>query len=611
VANSGGSLNWNSELGIDSGNNIDGNPFFVLEIDPTSAPSTSGDLRLQTNSPAVDRGDDAANDTIADLDGNLRVRGTSIDIGAFELDPDLYEGFTIHVDAGSDQNGYGHSWANAFANIQDALDFARPGDTIKVAQGTYYPDVGSTQVDNDRTATFLLKSGVTLFGGYASGGDEFSESDPEFFPTILSGDIDQNDGPNFTNTDGNSFHILTGTGVDDSAVLDGFTITAGNARSSEIANSSRGGALFCNGSGSPTFANCIFISNQGNIGAVAYLNRASPGFTNCSFIGNQGGFGGVLFNAFNPTNPTFTNCEFKGNHAAQEGGVVYNDLGAAPAFINCSFQGNRTEDLGGVAYNSRSSSPTFVNSIIWNNQEKASTTGPGASVYNNDNSAPTFSYCLIENSGGSDNWDPLIGTNDGNNIDKDPLFILQIDPANAPATNGNLRLASDSPAFDAGLDSSNTLSEDLAGNARIQNLSIDLGAYEGFSNTFEYLFGQYTAVGDANRNGRSNYEDYARGFDPGEANTPQENPSSSLRDGTFLITTSERIEVDDVYTYLQRSTSLLPGSWEYLTEGIEFSAEISSSTDSRNYLTVSIPYEPSENVFYRLIFRKTPAPRDT
>ena len=103
----------------------------------------------------------------------------------------------------------------------------------------------------NETATFQLKNGVVIMGGYAG----FGEPDPdardiELYKTILSGDI----GIPCDNSD-NSYHVVTGSGTDETAVLDGFTITAGNA------NGHDGGGMF-NLDGSPTVMNCIFTDNS-------------------------------------------------------------------------------------------------------------------------------------------------------------------------------------------------------------------------------------------------------------------------------------------------------------------------------------------------------------
>ena len=63
-----------------------------------SANDDLGDLRLTSRSPAVDYGDDAlavdaqGNPLATDLDGNLRIHGTSVDCGALEFQGDVAPG---------------------------------------------------------------------------------------------------------------------------------------------------------------------------------------------------------------------------------------------------------------------------------------------------------------------------------------------------------------------------------------------------------------------------------------------------------------------------------------------------------------------------------------
>lgn len=95
VANSGGSDDWNEDIGVDDGNNLDADPLFVDTPDPDDAPTIGGDLRLTEGSPAIDAGDPDTDpliyptdedETPIDLDGNPRFfgKGEVIDMGAYE-----------------------------------------------------------------------------------------------------------------------------------------------------------------------------------------------------------------------------------------------------------------------------------------------------------------------------------------------------------------------------------------------------------------------------------------------------------------------------------------------------------------------------------------------
>ena len=56
---------------------------------------------------------------------------------------------------------------------------------------------------------------------------EWASRDPNIYQTILSGDIGVVD-----NNSDNSYHVVTGSDTNSTAILDGFTITAGNANGS-------------------------------------------------------------------------------------------------------------------------------------------------------------------------------------------------------------------------------------------------------------------------------------------------------------------------------------------------------------------------------------------
>jgi len=110
---------------------------------------------------------------------------------------------------GGATDGFCTSWATA-CELSFALSSAVSSQEIWVAAGTYKPTAGS-----DRTATFQLKAGVALYGGFA--GDEATRAERDWAAhvTTLSGDLGV-----ANNTTDNSYHVVTGaTG----ATLDGFT----------------------------------------------------------------------------------------------------------------------------------------------------------------------------------------------------------------------------------------------------------------------------------------------------------------------------------------------------------------------------------------------------
>ena len=83
-------------------------------------------------------------------------------------------GGAIYVDANATGANNGSSWADAYIYLQDGLAAATSGDNIWVAQGAYKPDHGIGKTPGDRTATFELKAGVSIYGGFPAGGGTWS-----------------------------------------------------------------------------------------------------------------------------------------------------------------------------------------------------------------------------------------------------------------------------------------------------------------------------------------------------------------------------------------------------------------------------------------------------
>ena len=240
------------------------------------------------------------------------------------------------------------NWANA-CSLQTALSGAINGDEIWVQAGVYKP----TGNPADRNATFNLRDGVAIYGGFAGIESYRSQRDWRVHPTILSGDIDQND----ANADGNfiaesttdlqgdnSFRVVSNDGLGASAVLDGFVITAGQA--SAYDSSSSGGGGMYNSTSNPSLANIIFSGNSTLYGGGGmYNNFSSPSLTNITFSGNMANSGGGIYNY--DSNPTLTYITFSNNTANSGGGGIYN-YGSNPTLTHVIFNNNSANDGGGM-----------------------------------------------------------------------------------------------------------------------------------------------------------------------------------------------------------------------------------------------------------------------
>ena len=249
----------------------------------------------------------------------------------------------------------GTSWERAYVDLQQGLAAAVSGDRILVADGTYKPTSGT-----NRTISFVLKNGVGLCGGYAGyGAAEPDEQDVEAYPSVLSGDIGA-----VRNSFDNSYHVLLADSVNATAVLNGFTITAGYASGTSWL--ARGGGML-NLSSSPTLSNCTFIYNwaRGSGGGI-YNFDSSPTLSNCTFSGNVASLvhGGGMYN--DASSPMLNNCTFNENSAYYCGGGMFNDEFSSPMAINCRFTGNSANFDGGGICNDNSTL-TLINCVFSGN----------------------------------------------------------------------------------------------------------------------------------------------------------------------------------------------------------------------------------------------------
>ncbi len=332
------------------------------------------------------------------------------------------------------------------ATIQGAIHAAAQGDTICVRPGTYEENID--------------------FVGKAV--------------TVVS-----EKGPDLTVVDGNSVDrcFIFQSGEDRNSVLEGFTITNGDAQGGN------GGGIDCTLQSSPTITNCVIAGNRAaalgggiacrgfshaKITGCTFINNVSEGayegsqggglscfilsnaiVTDCVFIGNESQWGGGL--DCSGSYPVITNCVFQGNEAYLGGGAIFCSS-ADPVVTNCTMVDNAAYIGGGLVTAGAvlPSYPVLTNSILWNNSPEQIYIGIGGA---------TVTFC-----------DVMGGWPGTGNINETPSFV-DLDA-------GDFHLNWYSPCRDAGDNAAVQTASDNEGDPRIVLGRVDMGADEFYHHLY-------------------------------------------------------------------------------------------------------------------------------
>ena len=314
------------------------------------------------------------------------------------------DGAIIYVDTSASGADDGTSWADAYPDLQSAISAAVSSDEIWVAAGTYYPTAGV-----NRTISFTLKNGVSIYGGFDGTETLLSQRDPDTNITILSGDIGTSN-----QISDNSYHVVSGGGTGNSAVLDGFTITKGNADLLVVGGQEQYGAGIYNLNSSPTLNNLILTGNTTpRYGAGMYNSASSPKLNKVIFINNTAQRAGGMYNT-NFSNPELTNVIFSNNDASSRGGGMTTAESSAPILTNVTFSGN-TADWGAAIHNT-DGFPTLINVTISGNTADED----GGGLYN-DVSTPTLINVTISNNSAGLHGDGIFNAN-SNSVIKNSII---------------------------------------------------------------------------------------------------------------------------------------------------------------------------------------------
>ena len=609
---------------------------------PVFVDPAHGDYHLVTGSPGMNRGNNAQVALATDKDGNPRIVGSAVDMGAYEIQTAVN---VRYVDAHGTNPVIGYiSWATAATNLQDAADLAAPGDTILVADGDYLyggkPGVrlsvsnsltiesvngpATTIIDgNFNVGCVGLWSNVTLIGftltnGYVpnppGGAGAYCLSTNDLLVNCVIGGNSTTEygGGGFGGTYSNCTIInnhagFDGGGVFGRALSNGLPLPMAAAMLENcqlIGNSSGQGTAaygFTNTGTDCVLNNCTLTANAGPVSAYqtilnncSILNSSGEGagwsrLANCTVSGNAGGIEystathcTVSGNGGGALNSTLTNCLLIGNSG--------NGNGTAAAFSvlnNCLVASNSFTGNAGVAGAALYVSTLYNCTVVQNSGAPNPIGGGGEYDCTNYDTIVVSNLAMSPAKQTNVNYIGSVFTSSCawplpsgvGNISNAPLFI---DPLN-----GNYRLQSSSPCINAGNNAYAAGTTDLDGNPRISGGTVDMGAYE-FQNPASIISYAWLQLYGLPTDGSADFADTdhngMNNWQKWVAGLNPTNPASVLQvmnpasSGTNIVVTWQ--SVTNISYFLQRSPDLSPGSFQPLATNIPGQSGTTSYTDT-------------------------------
>lgn len=281
----------------------------------------------------IDKGQDDAYASATygdyDLGGSARKVGDATDIGAYEFQA-VPADRILRVKPDGDDSKNGSDWDNALKSVQAAINKLADGGQggeVWVAAGTYQPSIYMSNANTDRSAAFVMKDGVSVYGGFE--GKELTRAERDTKKGSMpwqynrstvfvgnayggaatggGGKCEYNEADNkWSVTGSNSNHVvwfanLDGTAFKNVTVLDGVTIKGGSAQEAKGTKENffgdRGAGVYM--AGNAYLMNCVVTENAATgkgggvylyggriIGSLLYNNEGQQG--GAVYVDNSG-----------------------------------------------------------------------------------------------------------------------------------------------------------------------------------------------------------------------------------------------------------------------------------------------------------------------------------
>ncbi|MBN2172092.1 MAG: right-handed parallel beta-helix repeat-containing protein [Candidatus Krumholzibacteriota bacterium] len=324
-----------------------------------------------------------------------------------------------------------------YATIEAALAAAAYGDTVSLAEGTYFehdlwlpPGVSIVGRTSDPEAVRIDAQGK----GRVLEGEDLDDRNLLSYLTICNGYMEGWQGTGFR-CEGSphlSHVVIEGnTNIGGSGVgmfCDGNPVIEHCIFRENRSPAALGGGLRINGvsgTAGPTMTDVLFADNEAGCGGGFYIQNAVGYLANLTVIGNtaHGGGGGAWFGVAGGWGPEVENSLFANNVAVEGGGIVTD---AGVTFRRCTIVHNKAQlhFAGGLFSESTwdlPSSPNLYDCIVAFNE------GGGIGVYD---CPPVLLECCdaYGNPGGNYVYCQPDWTGINGNISLDPLFCETDDP---------------------------------------------------------------------------------------------------------------------------------------------------------------------------------------